>query len=64
MSFSKKTIEKFKKFEKDLSTINELIKKIGKLKKDIVDTRGTKIKQKPIWNLESYVQLAIHRDLI
>ena len=61
MSFNKETIEKFKTFEKDLYSINELIEKIGELKAVVVDLRGTKIKQRPIWNLESYVQLAIHR---
>jgi len=61
MSFSKETIERFKKFEKDINSINELIMKIGGLKKDVVDPRAKKIKQRPIWNLESYIQLAIHR---
>jgi hypothetical protein len=61
MSFSKETIEKFKKFEKDIITINDYISKIGELKAQVVDPRADKIKQKPIWNLESYIQLAIHR---
>jgi hypothetical protein len=61
MSFSKETIEKFKKFEKDIISINDSITKIGELKVQVVDPRADKIKQKPIWNLESYIQLAIHR---
>ena len=61
MSFNKEIIEKFKKFEKDIIIINGLIDKIGSLKIDVVDPRANKIKQRPIWNLESYIQLAIHR---
>ncbi len=61
MAFSKTTIEKFKEFEKTIETINNYIIEIRDMRVHIVDPRGEKINQKPIWNLESYVQLAIHR---
>ena len=61
MAFSKSTIKKFKEFEKDIETINKYIIEIRDMRVSTVDPRGEKIKQRPIWNLQSYVQLAIHR---
>ena len=61
MSFTKNTITSYSKYEKDIIFINENIQKIRDLKKTVVDPRAVQIKQKPIWNLESYTQLAIHR---
>lgn len=61
MSFNKDTIKKFKRYEDDISKINDLITKIRGLKLQVVDPRADKVKQKPIWNLETYVQLSIHR---
>jgi hypothetical protein len=61
MSFNRETVEKFKKYEPDIIEINNSIMKIGELKIEVVDPRGGKIKQKPIWSLENYIQIAIHR---
>ena len=61
MSLNKETIEKFKKFEKDINAGNDSIEKISELRVQVVVQRAGKIKQKPIWNFESYIQLTVHR---
>lgn len=61
MSFNEKTKEKFMMHNEDILVINDYILKIGELKVEVVDLCSEKIKQKSIWNLESYIQLALHR---
>lgn len=61
MSFNKATMGKFKDFERDVIMVNDLILKIKGIKVDVVDFHIDKDKQKPIWHLESYIQLAVHR---